>query len=237
MVDPPPPPPDEPLPEAPPPRCPNCGAPHEPFQEYCLECGSRLPVDEAYGSRREVWTREASPAWLWAALLALLAVALVAGAIVAVAATRDSEEEAAPAVPVGTATTETLITGTGTLTVAPPTITVEPPTGTTPTVATPPPPPAGTVVSWPSGQDGYTVILASTPTGSGRGPAEQVARRAIAAGLQEVGVLDSSDYSSLRPGYHVAFSGIYDTLAQAQSALAGARASGFPLAYVREIAA
>src|SRR5919106_5267847 len=98
MVEPPPPPPPSPIdPEAPPPepgRCPTCGEPHEAFQEYCLECGHRLP--SPYGTRREVWTRD-SPIWLWAALLALLLVALVAGAIVAVAATRNGDNgEAGP---------------------------------------------------------------------------------------------------------------------------------------------
>jgi hypothetical protein len=55
------------------------------------------------------------------------------------------------------------------------------------------------------------------------------------AGLPQAGVLDSSDYSSLNPGYYVAFSGIYDTLAQARSGLQNARSKGFPLAYVRQV--
>ena len=36
-----------------------------------------------------------------------------------------------------------------------------------------------------------------------------------------VGVLDSNDYSSLRPGYWVVFSGQYETQQEAQDAAAG----------------
>jgi hypothetical protein len=79
------------------------------------------------------------------------------------------------------------------------------------------------------------VVLKSTPTSEGRGPAEAAAQRAINAGLPQVGILDSSNYSSLRPGYYVTFTGVYDTLNQAASALPRARSAGFPLAYVRQV--
>lgn len=48
-------------------------------------------------------------------------------------------------------------------------------------------------------------------------------------------MLDSSDYSSLRPGYWVVFGGIYDTKSQALGGLQTAR-SKYPLAYVRQVA-
>ena len=72
-------------------HCPRCGAPHDPLQEYCLECGLRLVAlpRERY-TRTIVWSRE-SPVWLWIALAALLLVALAAGGIVALAATDDKE--------------------------------------------------------------------------------------------------------------------------------------------------
>ena len=44
------------------------------------------------------------------------------------------------------------------------------------------------------------------------------ARSASRAGLPQVGVLDSSRYSSLHPGYSVVFSGIYDSRDQADRA-------------------
>ena len=78
-------------------HCPRCGAPHDPLQEYCLECGLRLVAlpRERY-TRTIVWSRE-SPVWLWIALAALLLVALAAGGIVALAAT-DDDKEASPGV-------------------------------------------------------------------------------------------------------------------------------------------
>jgi hypothetical protein len=242
---PPPPPPGEPAEpwarETPEPAvCPNCGAPHDPYQEYCLECGRRLPVPAAY--RRELWTRE-SPLWLWAALAALLLVALVAGAIVAVAATRDDEEaEGRRTVPIVSSTPTGITTiGTGpapgTLTITPPTTTITP--TSTPTLTLPTTTGATTTtttVSWPSGRDGYTVVLKSVPTSEGRSEADAAAERARSQGLPQPGVLNSSNYSSLNPGYYVAFSGIYDTEAQAEGNLSTARSRGFPLAYVREVA-
>jgi len=47
-------------------------------------------------------------------------------------------------------------------------------------------------------------------------------------------VLDSSRYASLHPGYYVVFTGVFDTEAEAASALQRARAV-FPAAYQREI--
>jgi hypothetical protein len=241
-----PPPPDGP--EAPPPAevpppppapgepglCPTCGAPHDAYQEYCLECGHRLPPP--YGVRREVWTR-GSPVWLWAALLALLLVALVAGAIVAVAATKNDDKKAT-SIPVttGPGTTDTV----GVIT-QPPTVTINPPTTTFTTTTLPTTTTSTTTgstgtVSWPAGKNGYTIILKSVPTSQGRSKADAAAQKAINNGLTQVGVLNSSDYSSLNPGYYVTFTGIYDTQAQADAALPNARAKGFPTAYTRRVA-
>jgi hypothetical protein len=254
MVEPPPPPPSDdpdaaPPPEAAPPPpaagepglCPTCGAPYDAFQEYCLECGHRLPP--AYGVRREIWTR-GSPAWLWAALLALLLVALVAGAIVAVAATKNDDEKPASSIPVvstGPGTTDTV----GVIT-QPPTVTINPPTttfstttlSTTTATTTTTPTTTGTsgTVSWPAGKKGYTIILKSVPTSEGRSKADAAAQKAINNGLTQVGVLNSSDYSSLNPGYYVTFTGIYDTQAQADAGLPNARSKGFPTAYTRRVA-
>jgi hypothetical protein len=225
-------------------HCPRCGAPHDPLQEYCLECGLRLVRLPGERYRRTiVWSRE-SPIWLWTALGALLLVALAAGAIVALAATDDdgraagASDQAATTAPTGPITIDTL-TGEATITIAPPTTTgltttttTEPTTSTQPTTTTT----ANTAISWPTGTDGWTVILKSTPTSGGRGPADSAAQQAINAGLREVGVLNSSDYSSLNPGYYVTFAGIYDTEAEARNALPNARSNGFPTAYDRRVA-
>jgi hypothetical protein len=241
MVEPPPPGPDAPPPaDGPPPPpptgeqglCPTCGAPHDAYQEYCLECGHRLP--SAAGVRREVWSR-GSPVWLWAALLALLLVALVAGVIVAVAATKN-DDEAATSIPVvttgpGTTGTVGVITQPQTVTINPPTTTLGTTTsGTTGTTT------SSGIISWPAGKDGYTIILKSVPTSAGRSQADGAAHRAINKGLSQVGVLNSSDYSSLNPGYWVTFTGIYDTQGQADAGLSNARSKGFPTAYSRRVA-
>jgi len=249
VVEPPPPPVEPPVgpPPPPPPQpgiCPRCGAPHDPYQEYCLECGHRLPPPYAMrGVRRtEMWSRE-SPLWLWAALASLLLVALVAGAIVAIAATRDEKQgrpkTSIPVVTTGPGTTDTVgvVTQPPTITITPPTTTFGTTTFSTTTVSTTT---SGTTtttanVTWPAGKDGFTIVLKSVPTSQGRGPADAAAQRARNNGLSQVGVLNSSDYSSLNPGYWVTFSGIYDTSQQAEAALPNARGRGFPLAYTREV--
>jgi hypothetical protein len=247
VVEPPPPPPPAPPPGEPgrlppPPEpglCPRCAAPYEPYQEYCLECGLRLPP--SYGVRRELWSRE-SPLWLWAALAALLLVAVVAGAIAAVAVARDDHEaRPLPVVTTGPGTTDTV----GIIT-QPPTVTINPPTTTFGTTSTLPTTTSfgtttlGTTttgtVTWPAGRDGYTVVLKSVPTSEGRSQADTAAQRARTNGLPQVGVLNSSDFASLTPGYYVTFSGIYDTSQQADSALPYARSHGFPTAYPRRVA-
>jgi hypothetical protein len=245
---PPPPPPDPGLPpEASPPPppepglCPRCGAPHDPYQEYCLECGLRLPPP--YAVQREIWSRQ-SPLWLWAALAALLLVALVAGAIVAIAATRD-DKESGPRTSIPIVSTSPQATDTVGIVTQPPTVTINPPT-TTFTTTTLPTTTVGTTtfgttttttgnVTWPAGKDGYSIFLKSVPTSEGRSAADAEAARARRRGLTQVGVLNSSDYSSLRPGYWVTFTGIYDTQRQALNALPNARSKGYPLAYVREV--
>jgi hypothetical protein len=232
-------------------RCPRCTAPYEPLQEYCLECGQRLvPLPSDSYTRTVVWSRE-SPVWLWIALVALLLVALAAGAIVALAATDDDEPAGAAsssegAIPVGPPTgpiTIDTLTGESTITIPPITTTTFPtfststtfPTSTM-TTSTTTTGGSGTIQFWPPNTDGYTVVLKSTPVSEGRGPAESSAQQALNAGLPEVGILDSSNFSTLNPGYYVTFTGVYDTQNEAENALPRARSSGFPTAYVREVA-
>jgi hypothetical protein len=79
------------------------------------------------------------------------------------------------------------------------------------------------VADWPSDEDGWTIALATVPQTSGRTVAVTRARAARAKGLPQVGVLDSSRYASLHPGYWIVFSGIYSSEAEATSALEEAR--------------
>ena len=197
-------------------RCPRCGAAHEPQQEYCLDCGARLP---AGGGRRRSWVRPA---------LFFLAVSAVATAIaIAIGALHSSSGTAA-------ATTTTAP--------PPPTTTAVTTTATTPT---PPPPkpkpkpkpkPSGGLTTWPAGTNGYTVVLESIPSSAGAALPLAAARHAQRSGLPQVGVLASSSYASLHPGYSVVFSGVYPTSAAASAALPNAHARGFPSAYQARVA-
>jgi hypothetical protein len=110
----------------------------------------------------------------------------------------------------------------------PPTTAAEPPT----TAAQPPPPPGP--IEWPVGRDGWTIVLSSVPLAAGRPAALAKAREALAAGLEDVGVLDSTRYPSLTPGYFVVFAGVHRSQETAERALA--RATGvYPAAYVRPV--
>ncbi len=80
------------------------------------------------------------------------------------------------------------------------------------------------------------MVLRSIPTSAGRALAAGEARSASRAGVPRVGLLESSSYSSLHPGYYVVFSGIYDSLEEATNALSRVRSRGYPLAYPREVA-
>jgi hypothetical protein len=240
---PPPPPPPEAAPPPPPPepgRCPNCGAPHDVYQEYCLECGRRLPGAYVGGRYAEVWRRD-SPIWLWAALAALLLVALVSGAVVALAATDDGKSSepgtSIPVVSTAPSTTSTVGVAPSTITITPPTTTLGTTTFSTTTFGTTTfgTTTTGSNVTWPPNKDGFTVVLKSVPTSNGRSQAEAAADKARTNGLSQVGILNSSDFSSLNPGYYVTFTGIYDTESQANAALPNARSKGFPTAYVREV--
>jgi hypothetical protein len=196
------------------------------------------------GRYAEIWRRD-SPVWLWAALAALLLVALISGAVVALAAT-DDKKSSEPATSIPVVSTSPSTTDTVGVVTQPPTITINPPTTTTtPATTTFSTTTIGTTtfgttttgsnVTWPPSKDGFTVVLKSVPTSNGRSQAEAAANKARTNGLSQVGILNSSDFSSMNPGYYVTFTGIYDTESQANAALPNARSRGFPTAYVREV--
>jgi hypothetical protein len=174
--------------------CPRCGQGVAPGQEYCLGCGSRLPGRGAVGDPREL-----SRAWMLRAGAALAVAA--AGAALAIAASR------------GQAGGSELVTAIGGFA-------EQPASGTLPS---PPPAGQGGTVEWPPGEDGWTIALASIPQTEGRRAALVRARTARQRGLATVGILDSSRYASLHPGYWVVFTGIYASEAEATSALERAR--------------
>jgi hypothetical protein len=169
--------------------CPRCGARAVSGQEYCLECGVRLP-----GSGLTARRREPRRGWLLRTATALAVT--VAGAAVAVAATNGGRDSAE------------VVTATGGFATLP----------TTSTLPAPEAGPAG-IVEWPVGEDGWTIVLASLPQTEGRRVAVARTRQARRKGLSPVGILDSSRYASLHPGYWIVFAGIYGSEAEATSAL------------------
>jgi septal ring-binding cell division protein DamX len=86
--------------------------------------------------------------------------------------------------------------------------------------------------TWPAGTSGYTVVLASEGSEASANAVAADARRQDL----DAGVLRSDDYSSLRPGYWVAFAGRYPTSAEAKAAAGVAQGSGFSGAYARLVA-
>jgi hypothetical protein len=220
--------------------CPRCGAVREPDQRYCLECGLVLPeVTGRLPSLRRRWIRRLGwyPGdWIWVSLLTLVVAA--AGGASAIILTRHVNDAggsvftAPPAVsvtepaPVPTATTPTTV-DTSTLPAAP-----EPGT----TTAVKPPGPKNGRFSWPRNENGWTVVLVSFPKTNGRPSALRTADKAARSRLDEVGVLDSSLYASLQPGYYVVFTGVYPSKSDADAAVATARQAGFAGAYSRQIA-
>ncbi len=87
----------------------------------------------------------------------------------------------------------------------------------------------GGISSWPAGKTAWTVVLAST---TNRGAAESKAHQASGRGIQ-AGVLNSSDYSSLRHGYWVTFAGQYGSSGDAAAAAKRYAGEGFGGAYAR----
>ena len=74
------------------------------------------------------------------------------------------------------------------------------------------------------------------PKVNGRPTALQTAAKARSSGLRLVGILDSSLYASLQPGYLVVFTGIYGSKSDADAGVPTARQAGFGGAYSRQIA-
>jgi hypothetical protein len=173
--------------------CPRCGEPSAHGQEYCLECGERL------GSSGVREMQRSTLSWMARAAVAGLVATIGAAAAVAMAGGSGSDPE--------------VLTATGGFATVPTSSTLPSPTGAGP---------AG-ISEWPSGENGWTVVLASLPQTGGRKVVLARARQAHARGLPQVGVLDSSRYASLHPGYWLVFTGVYSTEAEATSTLEAAR--------------
>jgi hypothetical protein len=213
--------------------CPRCGALYAEGQEYCLECGARLPAKPGLAAGLgAAWRRRLGwyPGdWVWPALLALV-VAAAAGVVSALWLTDRSSSANGTLVRTGARPSPLPATAT------PPEPTSTTPTATAPTGTTRAAPqrPA-TLVNWPAGKSGWTIVLDSIPTVNGRAGALAEAKQALHLGLKQVGLLESASFSSLHPGYFVVFAGIYDTEAEAQSHIIDAHRHGYRGPYPRPI--
>jgi hypothetical protein len=230
--------------------CPSCAVAYEPLQEYCLECGTRLPTNRGLvGVLAGGWQRRLPwyPGdWIWSTLLLLVvAAAGTAAAVAAGSSGRPAETlvetndvvafgpaaappaAALPSAPAALATVPRPTITTGPLPTAP-----GPTTGGTTTTGARLP--AG-LTTWPARKIGYTDVLESLPLTAGRAAAIRLAEAAMRAGLPAPGVLVSARYASLHPGYYIVFSGIYGAAAEAFAALARARSHGFPDAYAARV--
>jgi hypothetical protein len=96
-------------------------------------------------------------------------------------------------------------------------------TGGSVTAQTPVVEPSSLLAVWPRTQRGWTIILVSIPKDRGRDRAVAVALHARTRGLLRVGVLDSSRFASLQPGYWMTFTGRYQSQADATGSLRRAR--------------
>ena len=178
----------------------------------CPRCGEPLASGQEYclvcGARIDAAQRRTRSGWALRATAAAV-VAAVGAALAVVATGSDS----------GRATVTTAIGGFAT---APNSTTGDAPVG-----------PSG-VAEWPTDEAGWTIALASLPQIAGRAAALNRARAARKKGLPQVGVLDSSRYASLHPGYWIVFSGVFSSEAEATSSLEDAR-KGSRTAVVRRV--
>ncbi len=223
--------------------CPDCGAVVEPFQEYCLVCGRRL-VETGSANLAERW-RHALPFadrdWGWPILITLtIAILASVFAILAVPGKKTSTLQVlGPSIrqPTIAPTTETIQTTTGNETTGTKRTGAGTATRTGTTSTTPSSPIRSTgLIAWP-GPSAYTIVLASLPISNGKAAARQKALEALHSGLlDDVGVLDSSDFSSLHPGYFVIFSGVYESQSEALKHLSAAQRAGFNSAYAPRVA-
>jgi hypothetical protein len=219
--------------------CPRCGARREHDQRYCLDCALPLPtVTGRLAALRRRWIRRFGwyPGdWVWISLLTLIVALGGAAAAIAVTASDASADKAtfiaispvtlAQPTPVPLATTPV-------------------DTSTLPTAPEPGTPAKGNSAAtlrngkfaWPSNENGWTIVLVSYPKTSGAAEARAKSAQAAKAGLGKAGVLDSSNFASLQPGYLVVFTGVYESQADADAAVSTARQAGFAGAYSRQIA-
>ncbi len=253
--------PEVPAPERP---CPRCGAALTPEQDWCLACGTAVTTDVQRPPSWRLPLAIVASVVLLAGLALTFAFLELADdpdqlaaapsptpAATAPPATPTPDPAATPTPEAGATPTPDDDAATGEpeagATPAPDAGAATPEPGDDDSLPTPTPddgatgtpdpdagtgadPGTGTIADWPAGETAWTVVLFS---GRSREEAETKAE-GFAAGGTPVGILRSDDYESLNAGYHVVFSGQYETRREAQDAAEDlqATASG---AYARRV--
>jgi hypothetical protein len=220
---------EAPLPGADVARCPACLSPVRSDQRYCLECGERLLADEIPpppGGGSAFSNRSTTLLAIAAIVLIVVGVGLAWVALREPSGGEDTTGTATTAT-TDTGSTDTSITDTG-FTDTGMTDTVITDTGMTDT--------GSSATGWPVGQVGWAVILASKSQAEFQETdAQAIADQAATAGVQMTGVLDSSLFPTLNPGYWAVFSGPYTTKDEAQAAATTIQGQGYPDAYARQV--
>ena len=92
-------------PEEPRDYCPRCGVAYAPLQEYCLECGERLPTNRGVvGVLASRWQRHFAwyPGdWIWPVAFFFVLTIVATAAVLIANASRSSTDKALTAVPTG----------------------------------------------------------------------------------------------------------------------------------------
>ncbi len=217
--------------------CPRCGSPRDDDQRYCLECGLPLPpVRGTLPHLRRTWMRRVGwyPGdWVWVSLLTLVVAIAGTAASILITTNRDANGATLTAIATVPVVEPTAVQAATTPSIAD--------TSTLPTAPEPGAKGARKVarngrLHWPAHANGWTIVLVSYPKLNGRAAALAAATKAAASGLRRVGILDSSGFASLQPGYFVVFTGIYGSKSDADAAVATARQARFGGAYSRQIA-
>jgi len=208
--------------------CASCGAPLAPDQRYCLSCGSRVGeprVAPAAGKAAEPVVPATAPAGGrqadFSPLAAVIGIALLGGMLLigVLIGRGTSDDQPAPVVQVGEATSSTTTPGDGAQATAP---------GDSG---------SGAITSeWPAGTDGFTIQLSTIAKSDATPESVSAAEQsAVSDGAADAAVLDSDQFSSLPPGNYVIYSGVYTDRKSAEVALKGLTKS-FPSATVVEVA-
>jgi hypothetical protein len=184
--------------------CPRCGAPAEPGQLVCLECGSRIALKQEGGERRSLDRLPAVALLLCVVVIGAAALGFALSELTddsggdSSAADRTSEPK--PSADTGAPQTETE-------------------TGEAQ------PPSKSLLMTWPKDLTAYTVVIVSS---GDRPAAKRVAEEAAKSGL-EAGMLRSDDFD-LGTDLWIVFAGRFDNQESAERQ-AGNLAERYPGAY------